>query len=583
MNLQNLTFMVSLLDKTTGPANKLLKTMDNVTNRIQVGYRKIGYGVAGVAGAGYALDRLIEPTKQMQTALGEVNSLFTDLPKNVRDDVLSRLTQTSLQFSRQYGESAVDFVRSSYAIQSAINGLVGDELPTFTRASAILAKGTKADMGVITDYVGTMYGNFKQMADGMGKNKWVEQLAGQTAMAVQMFKTTGMGMSQAFTALKGAGGNKPMAEQIAILGKLQTTMSGSEAGTSFRTFLAGVGKAQKTLGLSFEDSNGQMLPTIDILTKIKTKYGDLNNVATSDLIQKAFGTQEAVGFIKLLSQDLTGLNKNITDIGQNTGMQKAIDMAKAITDPWDQAARGLDSLKIAIGTQLLPEIIGFFNTINSGIDTMSRWTELFPTLSRYIGIGVVGIFGIIAAVSTLSIVMGIATLASGGFAAIMAVLSSPITGIVMAVIAVGVALYRLSQYLREVSYEWQIFENIAAAWDTVTLAVTDAIDFIMGKFNALKNWLSNFNLWEFLLSGVDAFIGKLNMIPGVNIDLGGAAKPIPAPSGLNGSAPKGGLMQKFSQMNDNKNQSRTVGTVNIYPQNPRSLSQLMDDLQMAGG
>lgn len=42
-------------------------------------------------------------------------------------------------------------------------------------------------------------------------------------------------------------------------------------------------------------------------------------------------------------------------------------------------------------------------------------------------------------------------------------------------------------------------------------------------------------------------------------------------------------MQKFSQMNDNKNQSRSIGQVNIYPQTPRSLSQLVDDLQMAGG
>jgi hypothetical protein len=36
-----------------------------------------------------------------------------------------------------------------------------------------LAKGTKADVGVITDYVGTMYGIFKNSADQMGKGEWV--------------------------------------------------------------------------------------------------------------------------------------------------------------------------------------------------------------------------------------------------------------------------------------------------------------------------------------------------------------------------------------------------------------------------
>jgi len=579
MNLQSLTFMVSLLDKTSGPANKLMKTMDNVTTRIQSGYQKIGYGVAGVAGAGYALNNLIEPTKQMQTALGEVKSL------DVTDDVLSRLTKTSLQFSRQYGESAVDFVRSSYDIQSAIAGLTGDELPAFTRASNILAKGTKADAATITSYVGTMYGIFQKTADGMGKADWVEQLAGQTAAAVQMYKTTGQGMSEAFRTLGASAttSNVPMNEQIAILGKLQATMSGSEAGTKYRAFLDGVGKAQKELGLEFTDSHGRMLPMVDILTKIQGKFGAIDKVATSDLIKKAFGTQEAVALLKLLSQDITGLNDGITAIGQNKGMEKAIAMAKALTNPWDIAAQGVNSLQIAIGVQLLPQIIAFYDWVNSGIETMGRWTEQFPVLSQWVGFITVGFLGLTAAVSTLAIVVGISKLAFGGLTAIWAIMTSPITGVVVAVIAVGVALYRLSEYLRVVSAEWQIFENIAAGWDAVTLAVTNAIDFIMTKFNALKNWLSNFNLWDFLLKGVDFLISKINMIPGINIDMGGAPKPIAAPSGMNTSAPKGGLMQKFSQMNDNKNQSRSIGTVNVYPQNPRSLSQLVDDIQMAGG
>lgn len=576
MQMQGLTFMVSLLDKTSGPANKIAKTLDNVTTRIQSGYQKIGYGAAGVAGAGYSLDKLIEPTKQMQAALGEVKSL------DVTDDVLTRLTKTSLTFSRQYGESAVDFVRSSYDIQSAIAGLSGDELPAFTRASNILAKGTKADAATITNYVGTMYGIFQKTADGMGKAAWVEKLAGQTAMAVQMYKTTGQGMSDAFRTLGASAttSNVPMNEQIAILGKLQAAMSGSEAGTKYRAFLRGVGKAQGELGLQFTDSHGRMLPMVDILTKIQGKFGDMDKVATSDLMGKAFGGDEAAALLKLLTQDITGLDNGITAIGQNTGMDKAVAMAKALTNPWDMAAQGVNSLQIAIGVQLLPQIIGFYDLVNSGIETMSRWAEMFPELSSWVGIITAGFFGLVAAGGALMII-------GGGLGAMFAVLSSPITGVVVAVVAVVYQLYRLSQYIRDVSAEWQVFETIAAGWDAVTLAVTNAIDFIMGKFNALKDWLHNFNLWNFLLSGVDALIAKINLIPGVNIDMGGlatpTAKPISAPSAMRTSAPKGGLMQKFSQMNDNKNQSRSIGTVNVYPQNPRSLSQLVDDIQMAGG
>jgi len=183
--LQRLDFIMKLTDQMSGPAGKIMKTMDQVTTKVQAGYQKIGYGVAGVVGAGYGFERLISPAKELSRALGEVSSL------NVTNDVLNELTKTSLRFSTQYGESATDFVSSSYDIQSAISGLVGDELSKFTEASAILAKGTKADTATITAYVGTMYGIFKNSADQMGKAQWVEMLAGQTASAVQVFKTTG--------------------------------------------------------------------------------------------------------------------------------------------------------------------------------------------------------------------------------------------------------------------------------------------------------------------------------------------------------------------------------------------------------
>ena len=71
-------------------------------------------------------------------------------------------------------------------------------------------------------------------------------------------------------------------------------MSGSEAGTKYKAFLAGVGKAQDKLNLSFTDSQGQMLPIVDILNRIKGKYGETLDVAEGDALAKAFGSQEAV-------------------------------------------------------------------------------------------------------------------------------------------------------------------------------------------------------------------------------------------------------------------------------------------------
>ncbi|MGU3846657.1 phage tail tape measure protein, partial [Vibrio diabolicus] len=93
---------------------------------------------------------------------------------------------------------------------------------------------------------------------------------------VEMFKTTGASMSSAFTSIGANATSAGVAieEQMAILGTLQSTMSGSEAGTKYKAFLAGVANAQDKLNLSFTDSQGQMLPMLDILEQLKVKYGD---------------------------------------------------------------------------------------------------------------------------------------------------------------------------------------------------------------------------------------------------------------------------------------------------------------------
>ncbi|MCZ5375738.1 hypothetical protein O5698_23345 [Escherichia coli] len=106
----------------------------------------------------------------------------------VAESGLRKLSRAAVDFTMEYGGAAQDFVRAAYDIQSAIAGLTDDELSRFTTASATVAAATKSSSQTITAHMGTMYGIFKDQADAMGKSKWVEQVARQTATAVQMFK-----------------------------------------------------------------------------------------------------------------------------------------------------------------------------------------------------------------------------------------------------------------------------------------------------------------------------------------------------------------------------------------------------------
>jgi len=494
--LEKLLFSVSLIDKVSGPAGKIAAQIDQLNRRATQGFAQVGVGAAGLFSTGYALSSILSPAIEMDRALGEVKSL------GVADSALKQLEKTALSFSTRYGESATDFVRSSYDIQSAIAGLTGNELSKFTQASGVLAKATKSDTGTITDYMGTMYGIFQNTANQMGKAEWVQMLAGQTASAVQMFKTTGSEMAASFANLGAEAQSHGVAmnEQMAILGTLQATMSGSEAGTKYKSFLAGVGKAQAELGLRFTDSQGKLLPMVDILQKIQSKYGEIDTVAESDALRKAFGTKEAVGLIKLLSQNVEGLAGNISALGSLNGMDKAMEMADAMVDPWERLGAVGEAVKTVFGRVMQPVLVPLANSLISGGEAIVRWTELFPNLTRVIGIGTLVVFGLVAAVSAFSLATGVAGMAMAGWHSILlvgrtalllfnaALWANPITWVVGGVLLLGAALAGLVIY-----------------WDKVQAALAKSVVFQLLRLAVQGLTASLSFLWDGLGMIIDGW------------------------------------------------------------------------------
>lgn len=426
---EELNFIAKLTDQFTGPAGKVLGQFDKLTNKAAGGFRKARDGATGVAAAGLLMFGALQPAVAMERQLGEVKSL------GVMDDSLQQLKQTSLEFAMEFGGNANDFVGSAYDIQSSIAGLNSTELSGFTNQSNILAKATKSDAATITDYVGTMYGIFENNAVQMGKGKWIDQLTGKTAAAVQMFKTTGSGMADAFGSL-GAQGKSlgiDLTEQMAVMGQLQSMMTGSVAGTKYRAFLAGAAKAQEKLGLSFTDSQGKILPMLEILDAIKGKFGEDLTLEQSKTISDAFGGGEALGVITGLIGNTDKLAGNIKTLGAESDNTKAVLMAQAQVDPWQRAKAGIDALRISIGSTLLPVINPLINGFTKITQKLQRWTTLFPNITKLIGFISLAVLGMAGVMGMLTIVSGLATAAGAGFSlmmvfmgAVFAILTSPI-------------------------------------------------------------------------------------------------------------------------------------------------------------
>lgn len=527
---------VALVDQVTKPLAGINAQMDKVSKAGRQGWSNMAMGATTLAAGGLAVQAALGPAIEMDRALSEVASL------DVQKDVLGALGREALKLSVQYGNSATEIVRSSYDIQSAIAGLEGNELPAFTRASTVLAKATKADTATITNYMGTMYGIFEQQAKRMGKANWVEDVAGKTALAVQLFKTTGQGMADAFGAIgaNATAAGVSMDEQFAVLGQLQATMGGGEAGTKFKAFLAGVGSAQKALGMKFTDAAGNMLPVLTILDKLKVRYGETLSVAEGDELKKAFGSDEAVAMVKLLMTNTKALSTNINALANTHGMGKAEQMAASMTDQWERVTQAWFAIRAAAFGVVLPAINKVVGVFADGADTVLRWTHLFPNLTRAVSYALLAIVGLGMVTGAWLLVAGVAKLATLGLGIAWSLLIAPLNLLKAGLVAFRAILLAVNIMMAAnpaVLLAYVIGGLLVGAiglaiyyWDDLkkTLADLGVFDAIQSMIDgAAAGWasfmqlLGNLSPFQLLGRAVDWLIEKLNLIPGVNIELGG--------------------------------------------------------------
>lgn len=623
-----LRFQVGLIDQISKPLGSIQQQITNVSATYQKSTHTMAAGAAGMVGAGFALKNALMPAIEMDRKLGEVKSL------GVADDQLKTLAQTAMKFSVEYGKSATEFVAASYDIQSAIAGLAGDELSEFTRASGVLAAATKADTGTITSYVGTMYGIFQNSANEMGKADWVNMLGGQTAKAVQMFKTTGEGMSSAFTSVGAAATSVGvgMTEQMAILGTLQATMSGSEAGTKYRSFLAGTAKAQEALNMQFTNAQGQMLPIVDILNQIKGRYGETISVAEAAELSKAFGTQEATAMIQLLMQNTDGLATSISELGKVKGLDVAEQMAGAMTDQWERLEQGVFAVRTAFGAALLPALLPVISSLADGAMEIIEWTQMFPNLTKYIGFAAVAFLGLVAAGGMFTMITGAlkaawammtlgvgitktVTVAMWGLSkGVMgvtweflkmsaALLVNPIfliaAGVVAAIAAVGALIYYWDdlkasfgdtawfQVLTVLSAQVRmLFEVMKGGWQWVMSGFSDTsgfdglftiVDEVRAVFANLFGWIS-----ESFGSVLETVKGVADWIPGFGSN--DEVEPVSSKS-VKSAKPYAQIQQGGAAKNiaSYQTSSTNYGGVAIYPTYMNNPQDMASELEMAAG
>ena len=378
----------------------------------------------------------------------------------------------------------------------------------------------------MTSLFATGYGIYKGYYDDMSDLEFGEMFSAGIAKSVQQFKTTGSEMASSIESLgaSATNANVPLEEQLTILGMLQGTMSGSEAGTKYAAFIQSAAKGGEELGLSFLDANNQLKSLPEILDQLRGKYGDTIDAMEKQELASAFGTDEAVDLIDLLynkTEDLQGNILTMYDaLGSGTGV--ATEMANAIneTEPerFERLTQRIQNVKESIGNSLLPTINDLMSTGEQVLTKVGSWVEENQELVRVIMLVVLAIGGFLTIAGTvIAVVSGVGLiitktisgfkllkagflLAKGALTPLIAsvwsftaaLLANPVTWIVIgivALIAALVLLYNKCEWFRNgVNAIIDFFkEKLGAALEVVTSifsGIGNVIGSVMGAAKA---------------------------------------------------------------------------------------------------
>lgn len=409
-----LSVIVGMIDHLTGPMARVNSTVSNSASRLDKldqsfdDMAKTGVAMAA-AGAGItgAVLSHVAATFETQRALGELSSV------GVKD--LGALKKAAKDFSDTWaGTTKPQFISAAYDIKSGIASLTDEGVAKYTEFAGITAKGTKSTIAEMTSLFATGYGIYKDFYRDMSDIQFGEMFSAGIAKSVQQFKTTGSGMAQAIQTLGASAttANVPLEEQLSILGMLQATMSGGEAGTKYKAFLAAAARAGGKLGLNFTDANNQLLSTPEILNVLRGKFGETMDAAEKMQLQKAFGTDEAVAMIDLLYNKTGDLQNNIVGLygEMGKGIEVARGMANAINETegekYVRLTQRIHNVTEEIGNQLLPTFNMLLQKGEAVLNKISGWISRNQQLVKVLAIIVMMIGLTLMALGTFITVVG---------------------------------------------------------------------------------------------------------------------------------------------------------------------------------
>jgi len=343
----------------------------------------------------------------------------------------------------------------------------------------------KDQMDTVQDKVKSMEPAFKKMA--MVGTAGFAAVSGAVALSVKNYITAGDEVQK--MALRTGFATESLSELKYALDLSGASIEGLETGI----------KKMSRFISDARDGNEAMAKTID---KLGLSVEDFDNASPEKtFFELAEGIAEIEDPMERASLAMDIFGKTGTDLlpmfaagkegieamrqeARNLGIvfdEEAANKAAKLNDAMTKMRGGMMGVQYALAEAFLPILDQLIQKIMPIITKIQEWAKEHSDLVKIIFIVVAAIFGIIAAIGTLGLVIGPLIAGFGGMIAVLTFLISPIGLVIVAItalIAIGVLLYK----------KWnEISEFFKLTWEGIKIITEETINSILNK---IENWLT---------------------------------------------------------------------------------------------
>lgn len=321
---------------------------------------------------------------------------------------LERLQKQAEDFGRDktFKATAIEAAQAMEAL--AKNGVsVSDILNGAAEATLTLAAATGGDYGKAADLATAVMQQFG--ATGAELPAIVDKISGALMVSKFGFDDYAQAIAQAGGVAGGLGLsfedlNTAIAATSSLFG------SGSDAGTSFKTFLTRLSPTSKEaaammkkLGIDFFDASGKMKPLADIAQMLKEKLGGLSDEAKNKALTTIFGTDAMRTAVGLMRQGAAGIELIKDVIGKTEAEKQMATLMEGLNGLVTQLKKSFESLMIKVGQSGFLEWAGKITSGLIGImDAAGKLPKPVLAVGAAIGVMVAAIGPLLIVTSTLA-------------------------------------------------------------------------------------------------------------------------------------------------------------------------------------